>query len=76
MLNFTNYTPIKKTLPCSLLLLQELEAQEVIRLEELLQAIDTLEDSFQDLPSIDDYLADIKQLTDRMEKDLEEYLNG
>jgi vacuolar-type H+-ATPase subunit I/STV1 len=56
--------------------LQELEDITTIQIEELLQSIQALEDSFQDLPSIDDYLADVKQLTDQIEKDLEEYLYG
>ena len=68
MLNSTNYTPIKKTLPCSLL--QELEAQEEIGLEELLQAIDTLEEFFQDLPSSEDQIAQTEQLTDHLCKAL------
>jgi len=70
MLNSTNYASIKKeALPCSLL--QELEAQEEIRLEELLQAIDTLEEFFQDLPSWEDQIAQTEQLTELLEKDLE-----
>ena len=56
-------------------ILQELEAQEEIRLKELLQSVKTLEDTLQDLPSIEDHIAKVERLTEQMEKELEEYLN-
>ena len=56
--------------------LQELEAQEEIRLEELLRNVQTLEESLQDLPSQEDLLAEVERLTEQMERELEEYLNG
>ena len=56
-------------------LLQELEAQEEIRLEDLLRNVQTLEESFQDLPSIEDTIAEVERLTEQMERELEEYLN-
>ena len=56
--------------------LQELEAQEVIRLEGLLQGVKTLGESLQDLPSIEDHKAKVEQLTEQMERELGEYLNG
>jgi uncharacterized protein YlxW (UPF0749 family) len=74
VLNSTNYTPIKKTLPCSLLL-QELEAQEEGRLEELLQGVETLEESLQDLPSIEDH-TEVERQIEQIERELGEYLNG
>jgi cell division protein FtsB len=55
--------------------LQDLEAQEEIRLEELLQNVQTLEDTLQDLPSQEDLLAEVERLTEQMKRDLEEYLN-
>ena len=55
--------------------LQELEAQEEIRLEELLQNVQLQEESLQDLPSLEDTLAEVDQLIEQMEKELEEYLN-
>jgi len=74
MLKYTNYTPIKKkALPCSLL--QELEAQEEERLEELLQAAKDLEEALLAAPSLDSYIAQIKQIIDQIEKDLEAF-NG
>jgi hypothetical protein len=72
--SYTNFTPNKKgTLQA---LLQELEAQEEIRLEELLQSVKIQENFFQDLPSWEDQIAQIEQLSDQIEKDLEAYLNG
>jgi len=55
-------------------ILQDLEAQEEIRLEELLQNVQTLEESLQDLPSQEDLQAEVERLTEQMEEELEEYL--
>jgi hypothetical protein len=54
--------------------LQELEAQEEIRLEGQLQNVQTLEESFQDLPSLEDHIAEVERLIEQMEIELEEYL--
>ena len=54
--------------------LQELEAQEEIRLEELLRNVQTLEESLQDLPSIEDHITEVERLIEQMERELEEYL--
>ena len=53
--------------------LQELEAQEEIRLEELLRNVQTLEESLQDLPSIEDHITEVERLIEQMERELEEY---
>jgi hypothetical protein len=55
-------------------LLQKLEAQEVIRLEELLQGVETLEESLQDLPSIEDH-TEVERQIEQIERELGEYLN-
>jgi hypothetical protein len=60
--NCTNQTHRKGTLEN---LLQEIEAQELITMEELLQ----------DLPSLEDQLAEVERLTKQMEKELEAFLN-
>jgi hypothetical protein len=54
--------------------LQELEAQEEIRLEELLQNVQTLEESLQDLPSQEDLQAKVERLIEQMERELEKKL--
>lgn len=55
--------------------LQELEAQEEIRLEELLRNVQLQEDFLQDLPTLEDTLTEVDQLIEQMKKELEEYLN-
>ena len=56
-------------------LLQKLEAQEEIRLKELLRNVQLQEDFLQDLPSLEDTLAEVDQLIEQMERELEEYSN-
>ena len=60
---------------CSEKLLQELGAQEEALLEDLLQSIKHQEGFFEGF-SPEAQIAQIEQLTDRLEKELEEYLHG
>lgn len=76
---FTNFTTKKEKLSrgkySSQTIILELEALESLSLEELLQNVQTQEESLQDLPSIEDTIAEVERLTERMERELEEYLN-
>ena len=56
-------------------IIQELEALESLSLEELLRNVQTLEESFQDLPSLEDHIAEVERLTEKIERELEEYTN-
>ena len=76
---FTNFTPIKEKPSrvnySSRTIIQELEALEELSVEELLRSVQTLEESLQDLPSVEDTIAEVERLTEKIERELEEYLN-